>query len=424
VPLCAWSMRFSLAEKVFAMRTTCFALTMALTFTMPASAQAAKVRVLHNFGSSLDGNVPSGPLFIDDRGNLYGTTGGGPGQYAYGIAFELTPRANGSVHETILHKFASVDGSPWGAFIADGAGNLYGTTVGGPVSNSEVYELSPGSNGWDFSVLYSQGAGPGLLMDGLGNLYGSMGPGNSQLGAIGELSPSSSDWAYTQLYSICDQYSCPGGFDPLAPPIWDSEGNLWGTMFQGGIGRPACSNDTEGCGSIYAMTPNSDGTWTYHVIHRFASSPIDGQFPDAGLTLDPAGNFYGDTEGGGTHNLGIIFKFSVAEGKVTGGAIYNFSSCLTGCYPEGTLAIDKAGNLYGMAQGGANSCGGLSCGVVYKLAPQSNGTWKYSVLVNLSETTGGVLPFYGLILDSSGNLYGVTSSFGKYGGGTAFEITP
>jgi hypothetical protein len=44
--------------------------------------------------------------------------------------------------------------------------------------------------------------------------------------------------------------------------------------------------------------------------------------------------------------------------------------------------------------------------------------------VNLSETSGGVLPFYGLILDGEGNLYGVTSSFGKYGGGTAFEITP
>ncbi len=310
---------------------------MALIFTLPVSAQGAKLaklRVLHNFGSSLDGNVPSGPLFIDDRGDLYGATGGGPGQYGYGIAFELTPRANGSVHETILHTFASVDGSPWGAIITDGEGNLYGTTIGGPISNSEVYELSPGSNGWDFSVLYNGGAGPGLVMDGLGDLYGSLGPGDYfGLGAFGELSPSSSGWTYTQLYSFTCQPSCANGYDPPAPPTWDSKGNLWGTMFQGGIGRPACTNDTDGCGVIYAMTPNGDGTWTYHVIHRFASSPTDGQFPDAGLTLDAAGNFYGDTEGGGTHNLGIIFKFSLADGKVKGGAIYNFSSCSTGCYP-------------------------------------------------------------------------------------------
>jgi len=400
---------------------------MALIFILPASAQGAKLRVLHNFGSSLDGSEPNGPPRLDSSGSLYGVTFGGPGLYGNGLVFRLTQQRDGGWHEAILYSFAGgSDGAiPQGGLLQDNVGNLYGTLQGETsYAAGGVFELTPTSTIWSRSVLYSQYAGPGLVSDSLGNFFGDMGLGNSQLGAIGELSPSSSGWIYTQLYSICDEYNCPDGFDPLAPPIWDSKGNLWGTMFQGGIGRPACTNDSEGCGVIYAMTPNGDGTWTYHVIHRFASSPTDGQFPDAGLTLDAAGNFYGDTEGGGTHNLGIIFKFSVAEGKVKGGAIYNFSSCSTGCYPEGTLAIDKAGNLYGMAQGGANSCGGLSCGVVYKLAPQSNGTWKYSVLVNLSETSGGVLPFYGLVLDGSGNLYGVTSSFGKYGGGTAFEITP
>lgn len=199
---------------------------------------------------------------------------------------------------------------------------------------------------------------------------------------------------------------------------------MWGTMFQGGIGQPACANNAGGCGVIYEMTPNGDGTWTYHVIHRFASSPTDGQFPAAGLTPDAAGNFYGDTEGGGKHNYGVIFKISFTNGKPKVSPLYSFSGCSTGCYPEGTLAIDKAGNLYGMAQGGPNSCGGPSCGVVFKLAPQTNGTWEYTVLVNLTETTGGVLPFYGLTLDGKGNLYGVTSSAGKYGVGTVFEIVP
>ena len=104
--------------------------------------------------------------------------------------------------------------------------------------------------------------------------------------------------------------------------------------------------------------------------------------------------------------------------------LYDFPNRTTGTATRKVRwRIDQAGNLYGMAQGGTNSCGGLSCGVVYRLAPQTNGTWKYSVLVNLSETTGGVLPFYGLTLDGKGHLFGVTSSFGAYGGGTAFEIT-
>lgn len=63
-------------------------------------------------------------------------------------------------------------------------------------------------------------------------------------------------------------------------------------------------------------------------------------------------------------------------------------------------------------------------GVVFRLAPQKNGSWKYNVIYELNETTGGVQPFYGVILDGKGNLFGVTSSSGTYGSGTAFEISP
>jgi uncharacterized repeat protein (TIGR03803 family) len=406
------------------MKSSCLLAVIAAALVLPSAGQTIKLKVVHDFGSSQDGNHPSGSLFLDSKGNLYGVTGGGPGEYANGIAFELTPQKNGSWQESTVHTFASIDGSPWGAFVADAMGNLYGSTVGGPVSNSEAYELSPGPSGWNFNVVYTDGAGPGLLMDKAGDLYGSIGLGDYfGLGAMGELSPGLSGWTYTQLYSFTCQPSCADGYDPLDPPIWDLKGNLWGTMYEGGIGQPACPS-AFGCGVIYVMTPNGDGTWTYHVMHRFASSPNDGQRPVAGLVMDAAGNFYGTTEGGGPHGCGTIFKFGYSNGRWRGTLLYGFPDNFLGCYPEGTLARDGAGNLYGMAQGGANSCGGLSCGVVYRLAPQSNGTWKYVVLVNLGETTGGVLPFYGLTLDGKGHLFGVTSSFGQYGGGTAFEITP
>ena len=194
-------------------------------------------------------------------------------------------------------------------------------------------------------------------------------------------------------------------------------------MWEGGIGRPACANNAGGCGVIYEMTPNGDGSWTYHVVHRFASFPGDGEFPSGGLALDAAGNFYGTTSEGGSHGSGTVFKLSVSGGKRKIAQLYDFPNCTLGCYPDGTLALDQQGNLYGMAEGGANSCSGLSCGVVFKLA-QTNGRYKYSVLANFSESTGGVQPFYGVVLDGKGDLFGVTSSFGKYGGGTAFEITP
>src|ERR1700733_3026062 len=172
------------------------AVALASVFPLPALA-GGKFKVLHNFGAANDGRDPSGPPLLDDKGNVYGATGGGPGEYGYGVTFELMPQANGKWREAILHTFASQDGSPWGALIFDRSGNLYGTTDGGPVSNSEVFELTSAGGAWNFSALYTNGAGPGLLMDGTGNLYGQMGPGDYYgAGAIAELSPGSGGWAY------------------------------------------------------------------------------------------------------------------------------------------------------------------------------------------------------------------------------------
>jgi len=278
--------------------------------------------------------------------------------------------------------------------------------------------------GWSNTILYNGYVGPDLVFDKAGNLYGSIGAGDYSLGAIGELSPSLGGWTYTQLYSFCPQNGCPDGLNLQTPPIWDSHGNLWGATTYGGISQQPCFSSLYGCGVIFEMTPNGDGTWTYNVMHQFASSSTDGQWPYGGLVIDGAGNFYGSTWLGGAYNQGTIFKFSNVGGTWQEKILYDFPDCSNGCMVEGTLARDKAGNLYGTAAGGTNSCAGYTCGVVFELSPQKNGSWKYSVLYDFNETSGGLQPFYGAILDSKGNLYGVTSAFGKYGAGTAFEITP
>src|SRR5271170_7632688 len=74
---------------------------------------ASKFKVLHNFGAPNDGDTPAGAPLLDDMGNLYGVTGGGPGEYGNGVVFELTPRVNGTWKETILHIFTAGGG---GAF--------------------------------------------------------------------------------------------------------------------------------------------------------------------------------------------------------------------------------------------------------------------------------------------------------------------
>jgi hypothetical protein len=89
---------------------------------------------------------------------------------------------------------------------------------------------------------------------------------------------------------------------------------LFGVTSKGAIGQPACTT-ASGCGVIFEMTPNQDGTWTYHVLHRFASYPTDGPMPGGGLVMDKSGNFYGTTLGAGLLGTGEVFKLSFTGGR-------------------------------------------------------------------------------------------------------------
>jgi uncharacterized repeat protein (TIGR03803 family) len=87
--------------------------------------------------------------------------------------------------------------------------------------------------------------------------------------------------------------------------------------------------------------------------------------------------------------------------------------------PEGSLVMDKAGNLYGVTFGG----GANGTGTVFKLAPDQTETVLYS-FCNEQNCDDGGWPMAGVTLDKSGDLYGTTSTRGEYGNGTIFEITP
>jgi uncharacterized repeat protein (TIGR03803 family) len=395
------------------------ALALVVSLSSPAFA-VSKYKVLHHFGAGQDSNTPSGPLTLGEKGRLYGSTYGGGPQNS-GTVYQLAPGSGGKWAEKILHAFAggSDGGIPWGGVIVDSAGSLYGTVQGdGNREVGGVFELHRGSGGWNNVILYSNNAGPGVVLDKLGNLYGEVGPGNYfHIGAIGELSPGSDGWVYTDLAN----FNPTVGYSPPAPPIWDGKGNLFGTTTDGGISQPACWT-SNGCGVIFEMTPNGDGTWTYHILHRFASYATDGQTPYGGLVMDASGNFYGTTEFGGNKGNGTVFKFSFTGGHWKKSVVYDFPDWPDGALPNSTLVLDKAGNLYGIGGGGNQGCGPYTCGVVFKLTPQKNGPWKYIVVHKFSGPDGN-FPI-GVIVDSKGNIFGTTSNGGTYNFGVAFEITP
>ena len=90
------------------------------------------------------------------------------------------------------------------------------------------------------------------------------------------------------------------GASPYAGLVLDAAGNLYGTTVDGGTYRG---------GTVFELTPQAGGGWTETVLHVF-SSGTDGASPEAGLIFDAAGNLYGTTEGGGTHQYGTVFEIT------------------------------------------------------------------------------------------------------------------
>jgi uncharacterized repeat protein (TIGR03803 family) len=256
-------------------------------------------------------------------------------------------------------------------------------------------------------------------MDNAGNLYGTTICGgaskNCYTGTVFELAKNGK---LTVLHSFT------GGSDggaPMASLIMDNAGILYGTTFTGGDVSCKLQGYT-GCGVVFKLDPSGKET----VLHAFAGK-ADGAFPLGGgvsLVTDASGNFYGAAGyagafGGqcGIYGCGTVFKIDT-NGNFT--VVHTFSKDgLEGESPNGALAIDPAGNLYGTTQtGGAAG----NYGTIFEVSS----TGKFTVLHSLNGGTDGATPFAGLTRDSAGNLYGTAyQAFLRFERvGTVFKVAP
>jgi uncharacterized repeat protein (TIGR03803 family) len=437
---------------------------MTVTLLFAGSATASSTKILHVFDWA---TYPQANLVRDAAGNLYGTTfdGGGSGcnfGLGCGIVWKLAHNPDGTRTYRILHVFKGADGAnPYGGLIFDAAGNLYGTTeFGGANGWGVVFKLKPNCDGtWTERVLYSftGGAGnplSGVIFDTAGNLYGTtLSGGDSGWGAVFKLAHSpDGTWTESVLHSFTGGGDGDGAY-PEAGLVFDGAGNLYGTTVYGGSAFSDCpwGYASYGCGTVFKLKRNPDGTWTYSVPYSFLGG-ANGGFPQAGLVFDGAGNLYGTgtpyntgvplspPEGSGGScapgatfgACGVVFKLAPnSDGTWTESVLHIFTGGADGADPYAGLTL-HAGNLYGTTIfGGCIACDptGIGYGVVFKLTPTSSG-WGETVLHAFLGY--GRNPVAGVNFDPAGNLYGTTSNGITYATagnairtyGLVFEITP
>lgn len=275
--------------------------------------------------------------------------------------------------------------------------------------------------------------------------------------------------------------SAADGAYPNGGLIADSSGNLYGTAVYGGNYTGNCLIVVlpVGCGIVYELKPTGGLTYAYSVLYRFSGTngTGDGANPRGALIFDSYGNLYGTTSDGGSAGCGSPSgcgtAFVLCENpasplpNVCNSQVANTEIVLArmnpvpnyGRHPYGPLVMDKYGNLYGTNFDGANftncgSSGDAGCGDVFVVcapgaaagdpAPcvASAAAWAYNEIYLFSGAIpDGANPYDGLIIDSTGNLYGTTASGGTnnatkepcgkwpekvlvLGCGTVFELKP
>jgi uncharacterized repeat protein (TIGR03803 family) len=148
------------------------------------------------------------------------------------------------------------------------------------------------------------------------------------------------------------------------------------------------------------------------VLHNFAGGTKDGCFPHGTVIMDKAHNLYGTAEACGASNDGIVWRLS-QKGAET--VLHNFNVASEGIFPLAGVILDANGNLFGDTEEG----GASGFGTVYELS--KNGT-----LNTLHSFSGsdGKYPSGAVIQDTAGNLYSVAMEGGSDSFGTAWKLTP
>jgi uncharacterized repeat protein (TIGR03803 family) len=210
----------------------------------------------------------------------------------------------------------------------------------------------------------------------------------------GEMFKINSDGSgYTDVYD----FIFATGSNPYGNLIQASDGNVYGTTYEGG---PS--------GSCVIFRYNTS-TGVYTDVHDFYF--VDGYIPYSGL-VEVSGKLYGVTFDGGSPGEGVLYSFDISTDTYTD--VHNFDAT-TGSYPWSVPILCSDGKLYGITTSGGSAGGG----VIYSFDPTTN---SYTDLYSLTAATDGTSAYGSLFQAADGKLYGMTSAGGGNNHGTIFSM--
>jgi hypothetical protein len=295
---------------------------------------------------------------------------------------------------------------------------LFGTTqFGGSAGDGIAYELKASSGAYVENVLYSfpaAQAAPTWALEGEhGDVFVPTFNGGVHFnGTIAELRREPG-----RGYIEAKDFGFDGtdGSDPING-LLEQNGTIYTATAGGGL---------YGDGCIVAL---SEATLQATDVYDF-SGP-DGAYPSSPLVADSSGALYGTTRGTGpVRTWGTVYRFVPSGNRVSLTTLWRFSG--PGLQsPAGSIALDRAGNLYGSAAGWLrhgrhalpNVNGYQYFGIIYRLAP-GNGGYSLTPLYTLPGSAySGFFPTANLAL-LGGTLYGVSAGAGKYSSGTLFRLS-
>jgi len=277
---------------------------------------------------SFDGVTNGSPsLFLQaSDGNFYGALGRANSGYS-GTLFKITP--DGTL--TTVASFYGTNGSGPSSLIQARDGNFYGTTSsGGAYTNRDypdgfgtIFRLTAdGSLRTLASFSFTNGAAPNSLMQASdGDFYGTTDNGGKHTVVTGASGGTYDGYPGT-IFRVTASgtitamvlFNGANGWGPRAGMVEGTDGNFYGSTFEGGPPGPSFTwfADPYGLGTLFKMTPQGKLT-TLSLFNGWNYA-----YPAASLVQLSDGSFYGTTTQGGNTNApgnpggaGTIFRVSV-----------------------------------------------------------------------------------------------------------------